>query len=291
MIRCTIRWLLFALGTSLLLWPSPTHTKRAPASSSYSASNLHTSSSAPNILFIMADDLGWGNVGFHNTEDPLIRTPNMDALVADGLHLTRHYVSPLCSPSRSAFQSGRLPVHVNQLDADGLLEPTHGIPAAMTAIAAKLRASPAAYRTHMIGKWDCGLATYAQLPTAKQRGFDSFFGFLGDGLDYFEKTSTSATQCGSDKAQTLSDFWEDDAPLSLDATDEYSELLFAERVMDLLDEETTSAVAGDAAPFFMVWASHLPRAPLMVPPEPRIAADLWDNDESQCCASPLNGCE
>jgi len=233
----------------------------------------------------MADDLGWGNVGFHNTEDPLIRTPNMDALVANGLHLTRHYVSPLCSPSRSSFQSGRLPVHVNQNDADGLVEATHGIPAAMTGIAAKLRASPAAYRTHMVGKWDCGLATYAQLPTAKQRGFDSFFGFLGDGLDYFEKTSTSATQCGNDAAQPLSDFWEDDAPVtSLDISDEYSELLFAERVMDLLDQD-------DAAPFFLVWASHLPRAPLQVPPEHAISADLYDDDESQCCNSALNDCD
>merc|ERR1719295_732166 len=106
MIRCTIRWLLFALGTSLLLWPCPTHTKRSPSSSSYSASS-RSSSSAPNILYIMADDLGWGNVGFHNTEDPLIRTPNMDALVADGLHLTRHYVSPLCSPSDPHSQYGR----------------------------------------------------------------------------------------------------------------------------------------------------------------------------------------
>jgi len=246
-------------------------------------------------MVILADDLGWGNVGFHNTEDPLIHTPNMDALVANGLELTRHYVSPLCSPSRSAFQSGRLPVHVNQRDADGLLDATHGIPAAMTGIAAKLRASPSAYRTHLIGKWDCGLATYAQLPTAKQRGYDSFYGFLGDGVDYYAKTSTS-TLCAdsvhsADSADSLRllDFWEDNAPVErVSEYTEYSELLFAERVMDLLDEESDSDTS---APFFMVWASHLPRAPLQVPSEHRIARELWDDDESQCCASALNECD
>jgi len=240
----------------------------------------------------MADDLGWGNVGFHNSEDPLIHTPNMDSLVANGLELTRHYVSPLCSPSRSAFQSGRLPVHVNQLDADGLTSPTHGIPAAMTGIATKLRASPAAYSTHLVGKWDCGLATYAQLPTAKQRGYDSFYGFLGDGVDYFEKTSTS-TLC-TDPSDTatlpLSDFWEDDVPVDMAdlADSDYSELLFAERVMDLLDDVSSSS---NNNPFFIVWASHLPRAPFEVPSQHRIASDLWNDDTSQCCASPLNDCE
>ena len=87
---------------------------------------------------------------------------------------------------------------MNQQDADGLVEAPHGMPAAMTGIAAKLRGSPAAYHTHMLGKWDCGLATYAQLPTAKQRGFDSFFGFLCDSIDYLAKTSTSTECPGAD---------------------------------------------------------------------------------------------
>ena len=108
----------------------------------------------------MADDLGWGNVGFHNTENPQIRTPNMDSLVASGLELNRHYVASHGAPSRAALQSGRLPVHVNLENTDGLTDPSHGVPAAMTGIATKLKESPHQYATHLVGKWDCGMSRY-----------------------------------------------------------------------------------------------------------------------------------
>ena len=95
---------------------------------------------------------------------------------------------------------------------------------------------------HAAGQATAGFSTYAQLSTTKQRGFEYFYGFLDDGLDYLAKTSTSSAQCQlADDAQ-LSDFWEDDAG-------DYSELLFAERGMDLLDAESAAA---DAAPFFVV---------------------------------------
>ena len=58
----------------------------------------------PNILFILADDLGWADVGFHHGNVP---TPNLDKLAAEGLELTQHYVCPVCSPTRAAFLSGR----------------------------------------------------------------------------------------------------------------------------------------------------------------------------------------
>ena len=70
----------------------------------------YTSSQAihdkPNIIFIMADDLGWGNVGYHNKENPEVSTPNIDYLVKHGLQLNRHYVDAECSPTRTSFQSG-----------------------------------------------------------------------------------------------------------------------------------------------------------------------------------------
>eukprot|EP01084_Bolivina_argentea_P317740 550940_1 len=67
----------------------------------------------PNILFILADDLGWSNVGWHNKENAEIKTPNLEYLAANGLELNRHYVHYVCSPTRSSVQSGRLPVHDN----------------------------------------------------------------------------------------------------------------------------------------------------------------------------------
>eukprot|EP01084_Bolivina_argentea_P005907 11162_1 len=92
----------------------------------------------PNIFFILADDLGWGDVGFHNTENPEVKTPNLDSLVKEGLELTRHYVHYVCCPTRSSFQSGRLPVHVT---ISGCTAPSvdAGIPQNMTTIAHKMK--------------------------------------------------------------------------------------------------------------------------------------------------------
>src|ERR1041384_8327912 len=61
-------------------------------------------STKPNIVFIMADDLGWADVAFHGGNAP---TPNLDKLAREGLELTQHYVAPVCSPTRSALMTGR----------------------------------------------------------------------------------------------------------------------------------------------------------------------------------------
>lgn len=79
-------------------------------------------SSQVNIVVIIGDDVGWAGVSYHNATKqtssarPEIQTPNIDKLVKNGIDLTRHYVYRFCSPSRSSFQSGRLPVHVNTLN-------------------------------------------------------------------------------------------------------------------------------------------------------------------------------
>lgn len=60
----------------------------------------------PNILFILADDLGWSDVSYHHSE---IRTPNIDRLVQSGVELDQHYVCPMCTPTRTALMTGRHP--------------------------------------------------------------------------------------------------------------------------------------------------------------------------------------
>ena len=60
----------------------------------------------PNILFIVADDLGWADVGFHGSK---IKTPNIDKLCAEGVELTHHYVQPMCTPTRVGLLTGRYP--------------------------------------------------------------------------------------------------------------------------------------------------------------------------------------
>jgi arylsulfatase B len=71
----------------------------------------------PHIVFLLIDDYGWANAGWHNEVQSggqrEVQTPNMDRLVANGINLNQHYTFKFCSPTRSALQSGRNPIHVN----------------------------------------------------------------------------------------------------------------------------------------------------------------------------------
>ena len=111
----------------------------------------------PHIVYALIDDYGWANAGWHRaTPDPETVTPNLDALVKEGVELDRHYGHKFCGPSRAALQSGRLPIHVtvldnplpsvNPKDPDGGFQ---GIPRNMTGIATKLKT--AGYATHFAG--------------------------------------------------------------------------------------------------------------------------------------------
>ena len=85
----------------------------------------------------------------------------MDALVKEGIELNRHYVHMMCTPTRSSFQSGRLPIHVlTQLSSP--CDHNGAIPRNMTGIAAQLK--KAGYSTHQVGKWDCGMVTPHHTP-------------------------------------------------------------------------------------------------------------------------------
>ena len=68
------------------------------------SSRLPAENSKPNIIFILADDLGWGDVGFHGGD---AETPHLDQLASEGVELTSHYVAPVCSPTRTGLLTGR----------------------------------------------------------------------------------------------------------------------------------------------------------------------------------------
>lgn len=68
-------------------------------------------STPPHILFMLADDLGWIDVGFHGSK---IHTPNIDSLAKDGVILNNFYVQPLCTPARGALMTGRYPIHTGK---------------------------------------------------------------------------------------------------------------------------------------------------------------------------------
>jgi arylsulfatase B len=116
----------------------------------------------PNLIFVLMDDFGWASLGIHNPTNPEIVTPNMDALIADGILLDRHYVFKYCSPSRCALQSGRNPIHVNVVNSpmaqhNEAVDPIggyQGIAINMTTVASKL--AGVGYKTAAVGKWNAG---------------------------------------------------------------------------------------------------------------------------------------
>ena len=215
----------------------------------------------PHIVFMLVDDWGWANVGFHR--DPPTRevdTPNIDSLVKEGLELDQHYVYQFCSPSRSSLMTGRLPIHVNDRN-DGLQlynpnDPVSGfagIPRNMTGIAAKMK--EAGYATHMVGKWHAGTATPDHIPTG--RGFDTSFGYLGGANDYY--TEREGGKCNN---TPMVDLWDTDKPATgVNGTgpDNYEEALFAERLQQVVSNHDAST------PLFLYYAPHIVHSPYEVP--------------------------
>ena len=133
-------------------------------------------SGAPvNVVFMMADDLGWNDVGYHGSE---IRTPRIDSIAARGVQLDRYYVTPLCSPTRAALLTGRLPL---RLGVDRPIETTGGLPLDELLLPEALR--QAGFHTAVAGKWHLGLEHVKFHPNS--RGFDSAYGHLGPGVDYW----------------------------------------------------------------------------------------------------------
>jgi arylsulfatase A-like enzyme len=131
---------------------------------------------------MVADDLGWNDVGFHGST---IETPSLDRLAREGVELTRLYTNPICTPTRAALMTGRDPVEMGF--AHSVIPPWSnvGIPLDEHFMSETFRDN--GYQTGIIGKWHLGHHNQAQAPNA--RGFDYFYGNLTSGPDYFSHES------------------------------------------------------------------------------------------------------
>ena len=135
----------------------------------------------PNLVFILADDLGYGDLSSYGRRD--YRTPRLDAMAREGIRFTNAYsAASVCTPTRGGFLTGRYPARLPL----GLQQPMSwinehdGLPPEMPTIASLLKA--AGYRTSLVGKWHLGyLPQFGPL----QHGFDEFFGILSGGVDYY----------------------------------------------------------------------------------------------------------
>lgn len=135
-------------------------------------------STMPNIVIIMADDMGWNDVGYHGSE---IRTPNIDRLASKGIVLDRFYAQPTCSPTRAALMTGKAPLRLGVLGPLSKNNP-RGLPLNETILPQYLKR--AGYQTALVGKWHLGPRDRRYHPNS--RGFDHFYGNLTGGIGYWD---------------------------------------------------------------------------------------------------------
>ncbi len=195
----------------------------------------------PNIILILADDLGSADVGFHGCRD--IPTPNLDRLAAGGVRFTNGYVShAFCSPTRAGIMTGRYQQRFGH-ENNPIYNPgdeVAGLPTDEVTLPQVLKS--AGYATGMVGKWHLGAAP-ALHPL--RRGFSEMYGFLGGGHDYFK------TQLEGEAREYLIPIHRDGRPEAL-----------TEYLTDALSREAASFIRRHRAdPFFLYLAYNAPHTP------------------------------
>ena len=194
---------------------------------------------SPNIIIVVADDLGWNDVGFHGGD---IDTPALDKLADEGVSLNRFYTTPICSPTRAALMTGRDPMRLGVAysvilpwDNNGVHPEEHFMPESFRA---------AGYQTAMVGKWHLGHAQMSYHPN--QRGFEHFYGHLHTEVGYF---SPFANMGGSDFQRNGETIYDEG----------YETFLLADEVTRFIRQRDKSK------PFFIYMPFLAPHTPLAAP--------------------------
>lgn len=210
--------------------------------------------SRPNIMLIVADDLGYSDIGAFGSEIP---TPNLDALVADGVQLTNFHVAPTCSPTRAMLLTGTdnhiagigsmaeemLPEQRGRKGYEGFLSED------VVTLPALLR--DGGYQTYLSGKWHLGTGE-EQRPNAQ--GFQTSFALLNGAAHHFDQTGLASVV-----PKAL--YTVDDQPIDLPADFTYTSEYYTDRMIDQI-------AAGDSEkPFFAYLSFTAPHWPLQAPAE------------------------
>lgn len=204
--------------------------------------------SRPNILFIMVDDLGYGDLSSYGALD--LQTPNIDQLAAEGMKWTRFYANcPVCSPTRAALMTGLFPdqagvpgvIRTHSDNSWGYLDPN------TPTIAEDLQT--AGYKTALIGKWHLGLES-PNLPN--QRGFKLFHGWLGDMMDDYYTHRRHGINYLRLNDKTIDP--------SGHATD-----LFTDWAVEYIHQQAERQKSGNSDPFFLYLAYNAPHTPIQPP--------------------------
>ena len=220
----------------------------------------------PNVVFIIADDLGYGDVGCYGQQK--IRTPNIDRLARDGMRFTAHYSGHnVCAPSRCALMTGKHPGHGHIRDnqpAKGFPEGQEPVPEGSLRLPLLLKAQ--GYALGGFGKW--GLGPVGSTGDPLKQGFDRWFGYNGQAMAHNHYPTH---------------LWDDDKPIKLDnskfsahqklapnadPTDpaSYARFIGNDYAPDLIAEKAREFVRGNKdRPFFLYYATTVPHLALQVP--------------------------
>ncbi|GEO05279.1 arylsulfatase [Adhaeribacter aerolatus] len=209
----------------------------------------------PNIIYILADDLGYGDLSCYGQTK--FTTPHLDKMAAEGMRFTQHYAgSPVCAPSRAALMTG---LHTGHTRVRGNYEVgPHGFGAGVAlkpediTVAEVLK--KAGYKTGLVGKWGLGVAGTTGEP--QQKGFDYMFGFLNQGHAHFhypeylyrngQKVELPGNQNGK--------------------REQYAQDLFHQEALQFLDNNKNGQ-----APFFLYLALTVPHAEMLHPDDENLA--------------------
>ncbi len=196
----------------------------------------------PNVIFILVDDMGYGDLGCYGAAD--IRTPNIDRLAREGVKLTDHYSNgPVCTPTRAAFLTGRYQQRVGLEWAIYPGQKHPGLPTSETSVARMLKDN--GYATGIFGKWHLG---YKPEFGPNAHGFDEFFGILSGNIDHYSHREVNGEP----------DLYENTKPVERSG---YSTDLITERAVSFINRHATH-------PFFLYvpynsvhWPFQPPDAP------------------------------
>lgn len=206
------------------------------------AAGVGGKASQPNVVLIVADDLGWNSVGYHNKN---FETPHLDRLVAQGVELDRFYVAPMCSPTRAGLMTGRYPIRFGA--ARAVIPPYRDFGLPVSEVTLPERLADLGYHDRSIfGKWHLGHRRSKWHPL--HQGFTHFHGHFNGAIDYFDLTRDNVRD------------WHIDA----DGSDEegYATHLIADAAAQWI---TRSATAD--SPYFCYVPFNAPHSPFQAPEE------------------------